>query len=125
MTIAKDINDKLDEILKLRAEIRVMDSELDDDQVLNNVQTGEKTNKEGAIKVAEDMIDQIKIDLNKITNNGLNVNEIFTNNYYVNDFMQDREIARQIKEEEIKRNTPAPVVSDEQLYNKLNGIPNN
>ena len=125
MTIAKDINDKLDEILKLRAEIRVMDSELDDDQVLNNVQTGEKTNKEGAIKVAEDMIDQIKIDLNKITNNGLNVKEIFTNNYYVNDFMQDREIARQIKEEEIKRNTPAPVVSDEQLYNKLNGIPNN
>lgn len=125
MTIAKDINDKLDEILKLRAEIRVMDSELDDDQVLNNVQTGEQTNKAGAIEVAEDMIDQIKIDLNKITNNGLNVKEIFTNNYYVNDFMQDREIARQIKEEEIKRNTPAPVVSDEQLYNKLNGIPNN
>tara|TARA_B100001094_G_scaffold313967_1_gene352330 strand:+ start:1056 stop:1433 length:378 start_codon:yes stop_codon:yes gene_type:complete len=125
MTIAKDINDKLDEMLKLRAEIRVMDSELDDDQVLNNVQTGEQTNKAGAIEVAEDMIDQIKIDLNKITNNGLNVNEIFTNNYYVNDFMQDREIARQIKEEEIKRNTPAPVVSDEQLYNKLNGIPNN
>tara|TARA_X000001036_G_scaffold105531_1_gene98628 strand:+ start:355 stop:732 length:378 start_codon:yes stop_codon:yes gene_type:complete len=125
MTIAKDINDKLDEMLKLRAEIRVMDSELDDDQVLNNVQTGEQTNKAGAIEVAEDMIDQIKIDLNKITNNGLNVKEIFTNNYYVNDFMQDREIARQIKEEEIKRNTPAPVVSDEQLYNKLNGIPNN
>ena len=125
MTIAKDINDKLDEILKLRAEIRVMDSELDDDQVLNNVQTGEQTNKAGAIEVAEDMIDQIKIDLNKITNNGLNVNEIFTNNYYLNDFMQDREIARQIKEEEIKRNTPAPIVSDEQLYNKLNGIPNN
>lgn len=125
MTIAKDINDKLDEMLKLRAEIRVMDSELDDDQVLNNVQTGEQTNKAGAIEVAEDMIDQIKIDLNKITNNGLNVNEIFTNNYYVNDFMQDREIARQIKEEEIRRNTPAPVVSDEQLYNKLNGIPNN
>lgn len=125
MTIAKDINDKLDEMLKLRAEIRVMDSELDDDQVLNNVQTGEQTNKAGAIEVAEDMIDQIKIDLNKITNNGLNVKEIFTNNYYVNDFMQDREIARQIKEEEIRRNTPAPVVSDEQLYNKLNGIPNN
>ena len=125
MTIAKDINDKLDEMLKLRVEIRVMDSELDDDQVLNNIQTGEQTNKAGAIEVAEDMIDQIKIDLNKITNNGLNVNEIFTNNYYVNDFMQDREIARQIKEEEIKRNTPAPVVSDEQLYNKLNGIPNN
>mgnify|MGYP001257038492 FL=1 len=125
MTIAKDINDKLDEILKLRAEIRVMDSELDDDQVLNNVQTGEKTNKAGAIEVAEDMINQIKIDLNKITNNGLNVNEIFTNNYYVNDFMQDREIARQIKEEEIRLNSPAPVVGDVQLYNKLNGIPNN
>jgi hypothetical protein len=125
MSIAKDINDRLDQILKLRAEIEIMNLEISDDAVFSNIKTGEKTNKEGALEVVEDIINEIKSDLNEITNNGLNVKEIFTNNYYVNDFMQDREIARQIKEEEIKRNTPAPVVSDEQLYNKLNGIPNN
>ena len=125
MSIAKDINDRLDQILKLRAEIEIMNLEISDDAVFSNIKTGEKTNKEGALEVVEDIINEIKSDLNEITNNGLNVKEIFTNDYYVNDFMQDREIARQIKEEEIKRNTPAPVVSDEQLYNKLNGIPNN
>ena len=125
MSIAKDINDRLDQILKLRAEIEIMNLEISDDAVFSNIKTGEKTNKEGALEVVEDIINEIKSDLNEITNNGLNVKEIFTNNYYVNDFMHDREIARQIKEEEIKRNTPAPVVSDEQLYNKLNGIPNN
>ena len=125
MSIAKDINDRLDEILALRAEIKTMDREIADDDVFRNIETGERTNKEGALRVVEAMIDQIKNDLNKISNNGLNVKEIFTNNYYVNDFMQDREIARQIKEEEKRLSSPAPVVSDEQLYNKLNGIPNN
>jgi hypothetical protein len=125
MSIAKDINDRLDEILALRAEIKTMDREIADDDVFRNIKTGDKTNKEGALRVVEAMIDQIKDDLNKISNNGLNVKEIFTNNYYVNDFMQDREIARQIKEEEKRLSSPAPVVSDEQLYNKLNGIPNN
>jgi hypothetical protein len=125
MSIAKDINDRLDEILALRAEIKTMDREIADDDVFRNIETGDKTNKEGALRVVEAMIDQIKDDLNKISNNGLNVKEIFTNNYYVNDFMQDREIVRQIKEEEKRLSSPAPVVSDEQLYNKLNGIPNN
>jgi len=125
MSIAKDINDRLDEILALRAEIKTMDREIADDDVFRNIETGDKTNKEGALRVVEAMIDQIKNDLNKISNNGLNVKEIFTNNYYVNDFMQDREIVRQIKEEEKRLSSPAPVVSDEQLYNKLNGIPNN
>lgn len=92
MNTAKEINYLLDEMLKLRAETRRMDAEITNDQVLNNITTGEKTNKAGAMKVVETMIDQIKSDINKITNNGLNVKDIFTNNYYVNDFMQDREI---------------------------------
>lgn len=100
MTLAKDINNRLDEMLNLRAEINKVKDEVPDDAVLNNESTGEKTSKEGAIRVAEAMIAQIKSDLNEITNDGLNVNEIFTNNYYINDFMQDRDIVRQIKEDE-------------------------
>ena len=73
-----------------------MDTEIDDDQILNNITTGEKTNKEGAFKLVEAQINEIKKELNEITNNGLNVKEIFTNKYYVNDSMQDREIVAEI-----------------------------
>ncbi len=96
MNIAKRINNRLDHILELRAEMRKMDTEIDDDQILNNITTGEKTNKEGAFKLVEAQINEIKKELNEITNNGLNVKEIFTNKYYVNDSMQDREIVAEI-----------------------------
>lgn len=96
MNIAKRINNRLDHILELRAEMRKMDAEIDDDQILNNISTGEKTNKEGAFKLVEAQINEIKKELNEITNNGLNVKEIFTNKYYVNDSMQDREIVAEI-----------------------------
>ena len=96
MNIAKRINNRLDHILELRAEMRKMDAEIDDDQILNNISTGEKTNKEGAFKLVEAQINEIKKELSEITNNGLNVKEIFTNKYYVNDSMQDREIVAEI-----------------------------
>ena len=77
-----------------------MDNDISEDQVLNNVETGEKLNKEEAMGVVEDMIDKIKNDLNQITNNGQNVKDIFTNKFYVNDFMQDKEIAKEDKYKE-------------------------
>lgn len=98
--ITKQINNLLDEIINIRAEIKRMDSEIADDQVLNNITTGEQTNKEGAMKVVEDMIDRIKLELNRITNDGKNVKDIFTNKFYVNDMMQDKEIAQQNKYKE-------------------------
>lgn len=119
MSIAKDINDKLDDILSIRAEIKKMKKEVSDDAVLTNMQTGEKANKDDAIRVAESVIDHIKFDLNQITNNGLNVNEIFTNKFYVNDMMQDREIARQINEEKNKSNNSAP--SSINIHNEVKG----
>jgi hypothetical protein len=119
MSIAKDINDKLDDILSIRAEIKKMKKEVSDDAVLTNMQTGEKANKDDAIRVAESVIDHIKFDLNQITNNGLNVNEIFTNKFYVNDMMQDREIARQINEEKNKSNSFAP--SSINTHNEIEG----
>ena len=119
MSIAKDINDKLDDILSIRAEIKKMKEEVSDDAVLTNMQTGEKANKDDAIRVAESVIDHIKFDLKQITNNGLNVNEIFTNKFYVNDMMQDREIARQINEEKNKSNNSAP--SSINIHNEVKG----
>lgn len=93
MSIAKDVNEKLDEILMIRREIKRMDHDLDDDAELKNMETGSTSNKEEALRVVEAMIDQIKSELSQITNNGQNVKDVFTNNYYINDLMQDKEIA--------------------------------
>jgi hypothetical protein len=90
MNLAKEINEKLDQILFIRHEANRMDHDLDDNQILSNIQTGEKQNKQQALEIVEGMIDEVKNELNQITNNGLNVKNIFTNKYYINDFMQDK-----------------------------------
>lgn len=94
MSITKDINEKLDEILAIRAEINRMKKDLNNDEGLINKLTGEKCTKEDALDVVENVINDIKKDLNKITNNGQNVKDIFTNNYYLNDPMEDKRIAQ-------------------------------
>ena len=85
MSLQKDINERLDEILAIRSEIKKMDNDLEDDASLKNIQTGEQINKKQALRAVEEMIERVKFDLNKITNNGKNVKGIFTNNFYVND----------------------------------------
>ena len=95
MNIAKQINQKLDEINKFKSEMKKMNSEIKEDQIITNIQTGEKTDKQGAFRVVEGMIDQIKEEINKLSNNGENVKDIFTNKYYINDTMQDRECAEE------------------------------
>jgi len=92
MNITKQINNRLDDILAIRAEIRKMDAEITEEQILTNKSTGEKMNKKEVVQYIERTIDDIKKDLNKITNNGSNVNGIFTNKFYVNDLLQDKEI---------------------------------
>jgi septal ring factor EnvC (AmiA/AmiB activator) len=94
MSITKEINKKLDEILSIRAEINRMKKELNNNESLTNKLTGEKCTKQDALDIVENVIDDIKKDLNKITNNGKNVKDIFTNNYYVNDSMEDKRIAQ-------------------------------
>ena len=94
MSMTKDINEKLDEILAIRAEINRMKKDLDNNQDLINKMTGEKCSKEDALDVVEKVIDGIKNDLSKITNNGQNVTDIFTNQYYLNDPMEDKRIAQ-------------------------------
>lgn len=90
MSLAKEVNEHLDNILSIRAEIRRMEVEIKDDQTLTNKQTGEQMEKKEVIQFVENTIDDIKKDLNKITNNGENVKEIFTNKYYINDLTQDK-----------------------------------
>lgn len=92
MNITRQINNRLDDILAIRAEIRKMDAEITEEQILTNKSTGEKMNKKEVVQYIERTIDDIKKDLNKITNNGSNVNGIFTNKFYVNDLLQDKEI---------------------------------
>ena len=94
MSLQKDINERLDEILAIRAEIKKMDNDLEDDASLKNIQTGKQINKKQALRAVEEMVDRVKFDLNKLTNNGQNVKGIFTNDFYVNDLMQDKQISK-------------------------------
>ena len=105
MTLAKELNEKLDEIIDMRKELARMSAELDDDATLTNIQTGEPQTKADAIELIEDLIKDIYKQINQISNNGNNVTDIFTNKFYVNDFMQDREIVNRNKE---RTNTKAP-----------------
>ena len=56
-SLAKQINQKLDEILAIRQEIKRMDNDLKDDTKLKNLNTGESANKEEALRVVEGMIE--------------------------------------------------------------------
>lgn len=94
MSLANNINDKLDEILKLRAEINRMKKDLNNNESLVNIETGEKATQEDALNLVEKIITQLKNDINKLTNNGQNVKDIFTNNFYVNCNMEDKRIVR-------------------------------
>lgn len=93
-SLAKEINERLDQILDIRSEIKRMNADLTDDVKLNNMQTGKATTKQEALDIVEEMVDRIKEELNEITNNGKNVKDIFTNKYYINDTMQDKELIR-------------------------------
>ena len=67
----------------------------DPDFDLVEEETGEKVTKEIVLNKAQKIKDQIIEDLNKLTRNGQNIRDTFTNDYYVNDVMQDKEIAEQ------------------------------
>ena len=92
MSLANNINDKLDEILNLRAEINRMKKDLNKNEPLVNIKTGKKATKKEALVLVEEVINQIKDDINKLTDHGRNIRDIFTNDYYVNDLMEDKKI---------------------------------
>ena len=98
MSLAREINNKLDEILLHQETLRELEEDYKDpDFDLVDEKTGEKVTKEIVLNKAEKIRLQIIEDLNKITNNGNNVRDLFTNDYYVNDVIQDKEIAERNK----------------------------
>tara|TARA_Y100000817_G_C16450738_1_gene364881 strand:+ start:74 stop:418 length:345 start_codon:yes stop_codon:yes gene_type:complete len=101
MTLAKEINEKLDAILSAMDELRELEVEIDDDLEFENKETGQIVTKEIVLNKGQEDIDQIKADLNKITNDGKNVKNIFDNQFYINDMMQDKVIAEEINSNKI------------------------
>lgn len=95
MTLAKEINEKLDAMISAMNDLRELEVEIDDDLEFENKETGQIVTKEIVLNKGQEDIDQIKADLNKITNGGKNVRNIFNNPYYINDMMQDKIIAQQ------------------------------
>lgn len=93
MTLAKEINEKLDAMISAMNDLREL--EVDHQTFFENKKTGEIVTKEIVLNKGREDIDQIKADLNKITNGGKNVRNIFDNPYYINDMMQDKIIAQQ------------------------------
>lgn len=94
MSLAKEINSKLDEILAIKAESDRVMSEVDGRKPLYNKETGEKITKRQILEYADAEIIQIKNELNKITNNGKRAKGLFDNIYYINDIIQDKLIAQ-------------------------------
>ena len=94
MSIAKDINRLLDDMLHIRSEINRMRADLDAKATLVNNQTGERVSANKIEELANNEINEIKSELNKLTNNGQNIHGIFNNTYYVNDMLQDKLIAQ-------------------------------
>lgn len=90
MSIAKDINEKLDEILYIHSEMRRMTKNLDADSQITNVKTGKSVSRKEAEESVQELLDEIYFQLNKITNNGKRVKGVFDNPYYINDFLQDK-----------------------------------
>jgi len=96
MNLAKQINNKLDEILLHNQTLIELEKDYKDpDFGLEDEDTGEQVTKEIVLNKAQKIKDQIIDDLNKLTRDGKNCRDIFTNEYYINDVMQDKEIAEQ------------------------------
>jgi len=90
MSIAKEINKLLDQMLTIKGEIARMRADLDTNANLVNNQTREKITANKIEELANNEINAIKNELNKVTNEGKRATGIFNNVYYVNDVIQDK-----------------------------------
>ena len=95
MSLARDINKKLDEILDIKKELTKLKKELKSGAKLTTLATGKTASKDEALEVVHGMIDDLKAHLNKLTNNGQNIRGIFNNEFYINDMLQDKKILKE------------------------------
>jgi hypothetical protein len=105
MSLAKEINKKLDEIIDIKAELIKLKKELSSGAEMTNIQTGKPATKEDAVKVVEGMIADLEAHLAKLTNNGQNVRGIFNNEFYINDVLQDKQIIKELEKKKPQINT--------------------
>ena len=112
MNLAKQINSRLDELLEIESEIKRMNSEITNEEILTTLNTGEKLSKSEDIESVSEMRKQIVEDVNKLTNDGQNCRDIFTNDYYVNDVMQDKEIVQKQTENILNKSKPKNIESN-------------
>jgi phage I-like protein len=95
MSLARDINTKLDEIIDIKKELTKLKKELKAGAKLTTLATGKTASKDEALEVVHGMIDDLKAHLNKLTNNGQNIRGIFNNEFYINDMLQDKKILKE------------------------------
>ena len=95
MSLARDINTKLDEIIDIKKELTKLKKELKAGAKLTTLATGKTASKDEALEVVHGMIDDLKAHLNKLTNNGQNIRGIFNNEIYINDMLQDKKILKE------------------------------
>ncbi len=88
MNLARQVNEGLDDLIRIRNEIADLIKEVPEGGELNNIEEGTTVTREDAIDVAEELMGRIKDNLIQITNSGQNCRDLFTNQYYINDLNQ-------------------------------------
>jgi len=99
MNLASEINELLDRLSESHSHLNEIKNEYNRNPefTLKDTKTGEPVTKDFVLSTASGVIQEIKDDLNKTTDNGRRVRDIFTNDYYINDMSQDKIIANKIK----------------------------
>lgn len=120
MSLQKDINKKLDQILDVKAELIKLKKDLSSGASMKNIQTGKKATKKDALDAVASIITELEKDLSILTNNGKNVRGLFDNPYYINDVMQDKQITKELEQKKIKakKTTPKPPPAQKTKRNK-------
>lgn len=106
MSLAKEINIELDNILKIKAEVKRINAEITDEDSFTNINTGEKVGKKKVLETAHDMQIKSQENLMKLIGDGSNIKDIFTNKFYINDFIQDKICAEEQIEESLNKGKP-------------------
>ena len=106
MSLAREINKELDNILKIKAEMKRVSAEITDEEIFTNVKTGEKVRKKEVLETAHNMRIKSQENLMELIGDGSNIKDIFTNNFYINDFTQDKICAEEQIEETLNKSKP-------------------
>jgi hypothetical protein len=91
MSLAKEINKKLDQILDMKAELIKLKKELNKGGKLKKLD-GKSTTKEEALQIVDEMMQSIYDEISVLTNKGQNIRGVFNNQFYINDLLQDKVI---------------------------------